>query len=83
MQIIIPMSGQGKRFVTAGYPQHKPKPLLEVDGKPMIYHVMDLFPGETNIHCICSEEHLQTTKMREVLEAYPNTKTNDPFHPCT
>ena len=74
MQIIIPMSGQGKRFVTAGYPQHKPKPLLEVDGKPMIYHVMDLFPGETNIHCICSEEHLQTTKMHEVLEAYPNTK---------
>ncbi len=77
------MSGQGKRFVAAGYPAGNPKPLIEVDGKPMIYHVMDLFPGETNIHCICSEEHLATTNIREVLEAYPSAKPqiySIPFH---
>ncbi len=72
MQIIIPMSGQGKRFVAAGYTD--PKPLIEVDGKPMIYHVMDLFPGETNISCICSSDHLATTRMREILETYPSAK---------
>lgn len=67
MKILLPMSGQGSRFVTAGYTD--PKPLIEVDGKPMIYHVMDMFPGEADIHCICNREHLETTRMREVLEA--------------
>jgi len=65
MQIIIPMSGQGKRFKEAGYPD--PKPLILVDGSPIIKHVIDLFPGETNIHCICNEEHLATTDMRATL----------------
>lgn len=65
MQIIIPMSGIGKRFQDAGYID--PKPLIEVDGYPMIYHVLDLFPGETNIHCICNDEHLQQTKMRQSI----------------
>ena len=42
MQIIIPMSGIGKRFVNAGY-KH-PKPLIGVDGKPMCYGKPDVFP---------------------------------------
>ncbi len=75
MQIIIPMSGQGKRFVAAGYKD--PKPLIEVDGKPMIYHVMDLFSAEDSVvTCICSEDHLKETNMREVLDAYPGGKPN-------
>ena len=41
MQIIIPMAGIGKRFIEAGYKD--PKPLIEVDGKPMIQHVYELF----------------------------------------
>jgi len=32
MQIIIPMSGIGKRFIEAGYKD--PKPLIKVDGIP-------------------------------------------------
>jgi NDP-sugar pyrophosphorylase family protein len=66
MKVLIPMSGQGKRFVEAGYKD--PKPLILVDGVPMIKHVMDLFPGETDIHCICNKDHLQTTNMRSILE---------------
>ena len=65
MKIILPMSGFGKRFVAAGYTD--PKPLLEVDGQPMIKHVIDLFPGETDIHCICNREHIETTDMRSIL----------------
>jgi len=56
MQIVIPMSGFGERFRRAGY--KLPKPLIEVDGKPIIAHVLDLFPGETRVTFICNEEHL-------------------------
>ena len=71
MKIIIPMSGTGKRFVAAGYTV--PKPLIKVDGIPIIKHVMDLFPGETDIHCICNRNHIETTDMRLVLESYGAT----------
>ena len=56
MQIIIPMSGFGERFRKAGY--KIPKPLIEVEGKPIIHHVIDMFPGETNFTFICNEDHL-------------------------
>ena len=55
IQLIIPMSGVGKRFVDAGYKQ--PKPLIEVDGKTIIEHVIDLFPGVEDITFICNEIH--------------------------
>lgn len=56
MQIVIPMSGFGERFRRAGYAV--PKPLIQVDGKPIIAHVIDLFPGETDFTFICNEDHL-------------------------
>lgn len=56
MQIVIPMSGFGERFRRAGY--RVPKPLIEVDGKPIIAHVVDLFPGETDFTFICNQQHL-------------------------
>jgi len=65
MQIIIPMSGVGKRFQEAGY--KNPKPLINVDGQPMIYHIVDLFPGELDISFICNEKHLAETDMRNIL----------------
>jgi NDP-sugar pyrophosphorylase family protein len=68
MQIIIPMSGFGERFRRAGYAV--PKPLIEVDGKPIIAHVLDLFPGETDVVFICNREHLSSTSMQAVLHQY-------------
>lgn len=65
IQLIIPMSGMGKRFVEAGYTD--PKPLIEVDGKPIIQHVVELFPGVSDIVFICNELHLANTNMRKVL----------------
>ncbi|MDB5373975.1 MAG: hypothetical protein JWP04_2617, partial [Belnapia sp.] len=56
MQIVIPMSGFGERFRRAGHAV--PKPLIEVDGRPIIGHVLDLFPGETDVTFICNAEHL-------------------------
>ena len=68
MQIVIPMSGFGERFRRAGYTV--PKPLIEVEGRPIIRHVLDLFPGEREIIFICSEEHLASAAfgMRAALE---------------
>lgn len=71
VQIIIPMSGLGQRFIDAGYKD--PKPLIEVDGKPIIEHVVNLFPGETNITFICNDKHLQETNMSEVLNKISTT----------
>lgn len=60
------MTGIGKRFLDAGYTT--PKPLIPVDGKPMIQHVVELFPGEHNFVFICNSSHLKETNMAEILE---------------
>lgn len=70
MQIVIPMSGFGERFRRAGY--RVPKPLIEIDGKPIIAHVVDMFPGERNFFFICNQDHLDNPdyKMAEILAHY-------------
>ena len=65
VQIVIPMSGLGQRFIEAGYKD--PKPLIEVDGKPIIEHVVNLFPNEKNVKFICNDKHLKETSMRKIL----------------
>ena len=62
MQIVIPMSGFGKRFKKAGYTI--PKPLIKIDGKPIIQHIVEMFPGESNFTFICNKEHLNLIKYR-------------------
>ncbi len=37
--LVIPMAGEGARFVKAGYAL--PKPFIDVCGAPMISHVLD------------------------------------------
>ncbi len=56
MQIIIPMSGFGERFRRAGY--REPKALIEIEGKPIIAHVIDLFPGARDLIFVCNQDHL-------------------------
>lgn len=64
------MSGFGERFRRAGYTV--PKPLIEIEGKPVIAHVIDLFPGETDFIFICNQQHLDepTYRMRAILQHY-------------
>lgn len=66
MQIIIPMAGEGARFVRAGYTRLKP--LIEVDGAPLVQHVVRMFPGETDFLFICARPHLEQTSLRAELE---------------
>lgn len=70
VQIVIPMSGFGERFRRAGY--ITPKPLIEIDGKPIIAHVIDMFPGEQDFTFICNQDHLACPdyRMEEILNQY-------------
>lgn len=62
MQIVIPMSGFGERFRRAGY--KVPKPLIVIEGRPLIAHVVDMFPGETNFTFVCAQSHLDDPVFR-------------------
>ena len=53
MQLIIPMSGLGQRFINAGY--KIPKPLIKVDNKSIISHVVNMFPGIDSVIFICNK----------------------------
>ena len=68
MQIVIPMSGFGERFRKVGY--NVPKPLIMIDGKTIIQHVVEMFPGEEDITFICNSDHLKEPeyRMQEILE---------------
>ena len=75
MQIVIPMSGFGERFRKVGY--SVPKPLIMIDGKTIIQHVVEMFPGEKDITFICNEDHLNENqyRMAEILnEIAPECK---------
>lgn len=64
-QLIIPMSGVGQRFVDAGYKD--PKPLIEVDGEPIIKHIINMFGNPKDVIFICNEKHLRETDMTKIL----------------
>ena len=73
IQLIIPMSGIGKRFIDAGY--EETKSLIDVDGYPIIKHVVDLFPGVKDVIFICNDIHLKQTNMRKILnDISPNCR---------
>jgi HAD superfamily hydrolase (TIGR01509 family) len=55
MNILIPMAGAGSRFQQAGYTF--PKPLIEVDGKPMIQVVVDNLNIDANYIFVVQKEH--------------------------
>lgn len=59
MKIIIPMTGYGSRFVSAGYKELKP--FIRVQGKPIIQWIVGgMYPGEKDFLFVCRKEHLDT-----------------------
>jgi len=70
MQIVVPMSGFGERFRRVGY--RIPKPLIEIADKPVIAHVIDMFPGEHDFLFICNQGHLTNSDygMEKILQQY-------------
>ena len=67
MNILIPMSGTGSRFLNAGYTTIKP--LINVLNKPIVKHIVEKFSPSDNFIFICRQEHLYDNKilLREYL----------------
>lgn len=75
MQIIIPMTGYGSRFVRAGYQDLKP--FIPVEGKPIIQWIIEkIYPEEKNFLFICRTEHLKkfSTMEKTLLNLAPTAK---------
>jgi UDP-N-acetylglucosamine diphosphorylase / glucose-1-phosphate thymidylyltransferase / UDP-N-acetylgalactosamine diphosphorylase / glucosamine-1-phosphate N-acetyltransferase / galactosamine-1-phosphate N-acetyltransferase len=74
INIVIPMAGMGSRFQQEGY--KKPKPFIDVAGKPMICRVIDnlYYPGAT-YYLIARKEHLEAEQeLVKEIEANYNAK---------
>jgi dTDP-glucose pyrophosphorylase len=73
MNVIIPMAGAGSRFTSVGYTF--PKPLIEVDGKPMIQLVIENLNLDANYIFLVRKEHYDKYNLQSFLNAItPNCK---------
>jgi HAD superfamily hydrolase (TIGR01509 family) len=65
MNVLIPMAGAGSRFAQAGYTF--PKPLIEIDGKPMIQVVVENLNVEAHFIFIVQKEHYEKYNLKQLL----------------
>lgn len=70
LNIIIPMAGAGSRFAKAGYID--PKPLIQVNGTPMIKVIIDNLTPKCahRFIFICQASHVESYGLREKLAAW-------------
>ena len=66
------MSGISSRFTTAGY--KIPKYLIEVDGKTIIEHIINLYPKNSEFIFIINDKHKNETDIVEVLDKLVTNK---------
>lgn len=72
-KILIPMAGAGSRFAQAGYTF--PKPLIEVNGKPMIQVVVENLNIDAEFIYIVRKEHYDKYNLKYLLNLLtPNCK---------
>ena len=65
MNVLIPMAGLGSRFADVGYTF--PKPLIEVNGKPMIQVVLENLNIEANYTFVVRKEHYDKYSLQYLL----------------
>lgn len=70
LKIVIPMAGRGSRFADAGY--KKPKPLIDLFGRPMISWVIDnLRPAQAHQFIfVCQASHVAEYGLKDLLREY-------------
>lgn len=66
LQVVIPMSGAGSRFVNAGFTF--PKPLISIDEKPMIQLVVDNLGLKAQFIFIVRRDHYETYHLESMLK---------------
>ena len=73
MNVLIPMAGAGSRFQQAGYTF--PKPLIDVEGKPMIQVVVENLNIDANFIFVVQKEHREKYNLDTLLNLIaPNSK---------
>ena len=73
LNILIPMAGAGSRFQQAGYTF--PKPLIDVEGKPMIQVVTENLNMDANFIYVVQKEHREKYNLDTLLNLItPNCK---------
>lgn len=73
LNVLIPMAGAGSRFEKAGYTF--PKPLIDVDGKPMIQKVVENLNIDANYVYIVQKSHREKYNLDTLLNLItPNCK---------
>lgn len=65
MNVLIPMAGAGSRFAKAGYTF--PKPLIEVQGKPMIQLVVENLNIDARHIFVVQKEHYENYNLKHLL----------------
>ena len=63
---LIPMAGEGKRFKESGY--STPKPLIKVDGKPMVIKSLESLPKASRNILIVRKDHLNIVNFKSLLD---------------
>tara|TARA_B000000475_G_scaffold271564_1_gene269728 strand:- start:1118 stop:2494 length:1377 start_codon:yes stop_codon:yes gene_type:complete len=73
MNVLIPMAGAGSRFEQAGYTF--PKPLIDVNGKPMIQRVVENLNIDATHIFIVQKSHYEKYSLKHTLKLIsPNCK---------
>ena len=65
MNVLIPMAGAGSRFAQAGYTF--PKPLIEVNGKPMIQVVVENLNVDAHFIFLVQKQHYEKYNLKQLL----------------
>ena len=70
LNVLIPMAGAGSRFEQAGYTF--PKPLIDVNGKPMIQVVTENLNIDAKFIFIVQKEHYEKYSLLHLLNLITN-----------
>jgi len=73
LNILIPMAGEGSRFKQVGY--KVPKPMIEINDKPMIQHVVDNLNIDANFIFCIRKDHEEQFQISEFIKKFePSAK---------
>jgi len=72
MKVLIPMSGMSSRFSNEGY--QIPKYLIELNGKKVIEHIINLYPKDCEFIFILNEVHEKMHNVSKFLDTLCDNK---------
>lgn len=71
---LIPLAGAGQRFENKGF--NLPKPLIDINGKPMFVRAAEALPRADKYIFICLLKHIKKYSIDKIIKLYfPNSET--------